>query len=367
MNPQSLKGGSTKPKPVSGQKSYAREEEAQRAWRALCSGSEDTETALLRYRARYGGIRPEAFDDSGRHKTRRGYEFLRGKSRKGAYAGGPLGRARVIAGRPLELRCIPFSAIPELKELEYDPFVQFEPGLDKLATDALKKHITGPALGCIENGRVNKANHFHVFVVPGSCKLGSSSGVIPDKQLPQAAAYLGKAPHWDFETALAYLTVRQSLLGKRVASRYFNFNLGNQRTRPITLAMIEEALGYSLAKPEAVEVPAVLVDVPSAVEPMQALADLPILRGATVQESEQVINLHRAWAEGRYDGLPLKLPGRSCTDLGRTLAYYFGARKRLFPAEVTDLVEIASALGLTAELPSTDYEYGKEYWSRKAV
>jgi hypothetical protein len=217
-----------------------------------------------------------------------------------------------------------------------------------LATDALKAHIVGPAFSCIENGRVSKGNHFHLFVTPGSCTLGASNGTVPDEQLPQRAGYLGKGPCWNFETALAYLMVKRALPGKRVADRFFHFNLGNQRTRPVTLAIIEEALGYSLAKPNPVEALAVSTQASLPHEQAQALASLPILGEATLQESEQVVRLHRAWSEGRYDGVPLKLQGRSYPDLGGTLETYFVGRTWLRAGEVADLVEIATTFGIIA-------------------
>lgn len=248
MNLQSLVDVGTKPEPVFVRKNYELQREAREDWDGLYFGSEDIEAELQRYMATYDKIRPEAFKDSGRDKKRRGYEFLRGKSRKGTYAGGSLGRARVIAGKPLERRRIPFSAVLGLEGLESDVELQFTPELIKFATDALKPHIGSPAFGCIENGRLSKANHFHVFVAPGSCKLGVSNGVIPDEQLPQAAAYLGKGPCWDFETALTYLKAKRARPGCDVPSRYFQYNLGNKRSRPITLEMIEEALERTLKR-----------------------------------------------------------------------------------------------------------------------
>jgi hypothetical protein len=124
MNPQNLTSVDIKPQLGFAQKNYT----AQKAWLTLRDGFEDVETGLRQYMTTHSKIRPEGFDDSGRYKTRRGFEFLRGKNRKGDYLGGPLGKARVIAGQPLELRRIPFSAIPELKKLEFDPIVQFESG-----------------------------------------------------------------------------------------------------------------------------------------------------------------------------------------------------------------------------------------------
>jgi hypothetical protein len=299
----------------------------------------------------YPDIRPEAFKDGGRYKKLRGYEFLRGKSRKGTYVGGPLGRVRVIAGKPLELRRIRFSAVPGLEGFESDVGLQFTPELIKFATDALKPHIDGPVFSCIENGRLGKANHFHVFVAPGSCEVGVSNGVISDERLPQAAAYLGKGPCWNFETALAYLKAKRARPGSNVPSRYFHLNLGNKRSRLITLEMIEEALGYSLAKPEAVETPAARLGVPPLEKQPQALASLLTRAGATLEESQQVVLLYRAYSEGLCDGVALKLKGRFSPDLAKTLKAYFDNRTWLSSGEVGDLAEFATALNLSLNVP----------------
>jgi hypothetical protein len=315
-------------------------------WNKLCDGTGDAEAGLRQFMATYGRASPEAFKDTGRHKARRGYELLRGKERNGVYPGGSLGKVRVLAGQPLELRRIPFNVIPELKGLEFDPSVQFEPELVKFANDALKPFVEGPAFGCIENGRVSKANHFHIFAAPGACKLGASNGVTPDSRLLQKSAYLGKNPPWNFENALAYLDAKRALAGGDIPSRYFTFNLGNARTRLVTLEMIEAAIGYSLAKPEAI--PQLKVEA-AAVSPAAAqasvMASLPQLQGATLREAEQVTELYLRWSEGHCDGLLLKLPGRTYLDLGQTLSHDY-ARKKLFPGEVANLVDIALALGL---------------------
>lgn len=254
----------------------------------------------------------------------------------------------MLAGQPLELRRIPFSDVPKLKGLEFDPRVQFEPELANFAIDALKPHIAGPAFGCIENGRVSKANHFHVFIVPGACELDASNGVTPDDQLPQRAAYLGKNPPLNFENALAYLNVKRSRAGGRVADRYFGFNLGNARTRLVTLAMIEAALGYSLAKPQTAQ-PSEVKAVDEELSPdefYQLLKSMPMLRDVTLEAFKQVANLYCGWTEGHYDGVPLRLQGKNYPDLGRCLGTYFEPRTWLSPGEVADLVDIAVAFGL---------------------
>lgn len=348
MNPQQLAEAPHAPALRSSRKDHSANTEAQNDWRALGLGTEDVELGFQRYTATHGKIRPEAFTDNGRYKTRRGYELLRGKERNGVYSGGSLGKARVLAGRPLELRRVPFSAVPGLENLELDPRVQFDPELVRFAINALKPFVDGPASGCIEIGRVSKANHFHIFAAPGACKLGVSNGVIPDDQLLQKAAYLGKAPPWNSENALAYLNAKRALAGKDVPSRYLTCHLGNSKTRLVTLAMIEEALGYSLAKPEAtpepkVEAAAVL---PAAAQ-ASVMALLPQMQGATPQEAELVAELYLGWSEGRYNGLSLKLQGRTYPDLGQSLSYDY-ARKKLFPGEVANLVDIALALGLSS-------------------
>jgi hypothetical protein len=351
MNLQNLVDVGTKPELIFVRKNYELQREAREDWDGLCFGSENTETGLRRHMETYPDIRPEAFKDSGRHKKRRGHEFLRGKSRKGTYVGGPLGRVRVIAGKPLELRRIPFSAVLGLEGLESDLSLQFTPELVKFAVGTLKPHIGGPAFGCVENGRLSKTNHFHVFVAPGSCELGVSNGVISDERLPQAAAYLGKGPCWNFETALAYLKAKRARPGCDVPSRYFQYNLGNKRSRPITLEMIEEALGYSLAKPEAVETPAARLGVPSLGKQPQALASLLTRAGATPEESQQVVWLYRAYSEGICDGVALKLKGRFSPDLAKTLKAYFDNRTWLSSGEVGDLAEFATALNLSLNVP----------------
>lgn len=295
--------------------------------------------------ATHGKVRPEPFADTGRYKTRRGHELPRGKKRNGVYSGGSLGKARVLTGRSLELRCVPLSAVPRLESLGLDPRVQSDPELVRLAINALMPFVDGPAFGCIEIGPVSKANHFHIFAAPEACRLGLSNGVIPNDQLPQKAAYLGKAPPWNFENALAYLNVKRALNGKDVPSRYFKFNIGNARTRLITLTMIEEALGYSLAKPEATPEPKVeaAAGLPAAAQ-ASVMALLPQLQGATLQEAELVAELYLRRSEERCESLLIKLPGRIYTDLGQSLSHDY-ARKKLFPGKVANLVDIALALG----------------------
>lgn len=217
---------------------------AQAHWREYAKNPDEVDGAFAWFSESFPGIKPEAFECSGNARTRKAYKLLRGD----------VGRLRVAVGEPLELRRVGYDELPELASLAGDIFAQFEPDLVKLAYDALTRYVDGPLWGVIERGRVSYANHFHTLVKAGTCKLGVSCGVIQDAKLLERVAYLCKAPEWQLENVVGYLSVKQAYPGKPVGSRYCHRGLGNYRP---SLATIEQALGFGLSKPvQADETPA---------------------------------------------------------------------------------------------------------------
>jgi hypothetical protein len=164
------------------------------------------------------------------------YDFLRAD----------VGRLRVKVGEPLELRRINYSHVKGLEGLAEDIFGQFEPGLVAEAFGAVTTHVSGPFWSVIERGRENGENHFHIFCRKGTCGLGVSSGVVPDVELPKRLAYLCKAPEWQLENCVGYLTVKEAYPNKKVARRYRAVGLGSFKA---TQKEIEEATGLNLTKP----------------------------------------------------------------------------------------------------------------------
>lgn len=322
---------------------YTFKRKAEQHLKQLCQSSEDVEIGAARHMALYGQVGLDAFDNSGGYRTRRGYELLRGKSDgKGGYGGGPVGRLRVVVGDELELRRITFKQIPSLAHLESDPMVQFIQDMVDFAVAELEKYIDGPFCGSIEFGRASRKNHFHVFIKRGTCKLGVGK-VISDEDLVQQAGYIAKPPYFDLEILIAYVTVKR--VYGNVARRFFHHGLGNKRTRPITVAAIEKVLGFSLAPSENQQRAQTIRTLQRKKEGL-ALPPLPELQEATRRERLLILRLRRSWAEGRFKGHELALPGRRCPDVDKTLTAYLENRSKLAPGEVADLAEMATALGL---------------------
>lgn len=82
-------------------------------------------------------------------------------------------------------------------------------------------------------------------------------------------------------------------------------------------------------------------------KPLSSLS--PLLVPVPATPPPEVEELRRRWQTGAYRGQPLKLRGRNYLDLGGALAPYFDGR-RLRPAELDDLAEIAAAVGLGPDL-----------------
>jgi hypothetical protein len=155
---------------------------------------------------------------------------------------------RVKVGQSLELRRINFGAVNGLEALADDIFAQFEPGLVAEAFEALTANVSGPFWAVIERGRENGENHFHLLCKKATCGLGISNGVVPDPELPDRLAYLCKAPEWQLENCVGYLSVKEAYPNKKVARRYRAVGLGSFKA---TQKEIEEATGLNLSKPVA--------------------------------------------------------------------------------------------------------------------
>jgi hypothetical protein len=391
----------TQPK---GPKDYRLKKAAQQEWIKLTKTPldyDDCEAAVRRFMAEHPEQVPEAFEDSGRARRRLAWESLRGRTRDGECVGGTLGRLRVEAGQPLELRRINLVELGISANLKKDPHYQFLRESVQETFDALQKHVR-KFVGVLERGRDSLDNHVHAFVPQGSCKLGVSNGIVPDSELVQRAEYLMKRPEWNPHNATAYLQVKVCFYGGAdVTSRISHRGLGNKRTNPITLQDIELAVGFSLAKPQAKStlskkelVVAESLDLPSTdiIQPklgtkiqgklgtkiseasilklghvgsketellapdpeLLKQAQLPLLRDATARDLELVGRLHHAWQLRLFDKEPGKIGAGKARDLGKALGYYFD-RKWLSSGEVGDLVQLALQLGLdnTSTLPKT--------------
>jgi hypothetical protein len=209
---------------------------AQAVWRAYVKKPEAVDFAWEIYQWYFPGCIPEPFKSSGGSRTRLAYDLLRGD----------VGQLRVRVGEPLELRRINYSAVKGLAGLAEDIFAQYEAGLVAEAFTALKTHVRGPFWAVIERGRKNGENHFHLLTQKGSCGLGVSNGVILDADLPNRLAYFCKAPEWQPETVVGYLTVKQAYPNKKVARRYKAAGLGSFR---FTEKQIQETTGLILTRP----------------------------------------------------------------------------------------------------------------------
>lgn len=125
-------------------KDYRLQKAAQNAWSALCSNPiGDVEGAVKQYMREHPKLKPEAFSSSGSKRTRLAWYQLRGKRKKGVCHGGSLGRLRVLAGEPLELRRISFNEVG-LEALERHECTQFVPNAVAMCFDNLEKHA-----GCL--------------------------------------------------------------------------------------------------------------------------------------------------------------------------------------------------------------------------
>ncbi len=220
---------------------YERNKVAQAEWRALCRADarRDAEPALREWMARYSELRPEPFIDAYRIKVRKAFTFLRGD----------VGRLRVLAGEPLELRTVHFDKIG-LEAFGEDFFAQFVPAYVKLAFDTLAAAVPSSFWGVIERGEESGRNHVHILVKPGSTKIGASNGVVLDSKLLGTLVYLAKPPTWSFEVALGYVSTKQLYDGAAVGSRYQHRGLTPQRVRKVSQDEIEAALGFSVALPK---------------------------------------------------------------------------------------------------------------------
>jgi hypothetical protein len=215
---------------------YEKNKKAQAVWRAYVKKPEAVDLAFEIFSWYFPGCIPEPFKTTGNSRTRLAYNLIRGD----------VGQLRVKVGEPLELRRINYSVLKGLEGLAGDIFAQYERGLVAEAFTALTAHVRGPFWAVIERGRENGQNHFHVFVKKGTCGLGVSSGVIADAELPKRLAYFCKAPEWQPENVVGYLTVKEAYPNKPVAKRYKAVGLGSFR---FTEKQIQDVMGLNLSKP----------------------------------------------------------------------------------------------------------------------
>ena len=350
-------------------------------FRTLCeTPTDDSQESLEKFLVQHGGlygVRTRVFRRSGREQTREAYAVIRGKRKiHGEFVGGPLGRLRVQAGEPLELRRINLDELPEIAYLECDVCAQFEQQKVGAAFDALAKRIDGGFWGVFERGRVNGKNHLHVFVKPGSCNLGVSKGIIPDAELVDEVRYLLKPPVWEsdvpgelwYTNLLALYLVKLDNPGKRIATRANHRGLGNSRTRPTTFQQILGIFGDAiLSEQDSVDrdganlarqaVKADEQPVAHAQELAQKLepktwrnpsetwriavapAPLPTIRHSSPETTAQVEQVHRAWLAGDFDGRPGRVGVGRAEDLGKALSFYF-SRSWLSGGEADDLCRV---------------------------
>lgn len=221
---------------------HERNKAAQADWRALCRADAlgDPEQDIAGWCERWFGITPEAFQDSGHARMRKAYNFLRGQ----------VGRLRVLAGEPLELRTIDAAHHLEICAPREDVIFQFAPDCVAATFDRAADIADGAFWGVLERGKRSSGHHLHTLGKPDSWNVGRSSGVIADADLPGLLCYLAKPPVWSPEVALGYVVVKRALEGGRVASRYALRGLPPKRLENITIRQIEATLGFDLAMPK---------------------------------------------------------------------------------------------------------------------
>jgi hypothetical protein len=218
------------------------EREAKEAWHTLLTGSEDVSEGVRRLFSRYGSYTPRCFESSGRQRTRRGFELIRGSARNPDENAGPLGRLAFIADGRLEFRTLSMSQI-ELGQFEGDATAQFCSSKLKAVKKALKKVVSGAFVATVERGRVAEKVHVHLVCVAGSCAVGRRSQV-DIKTLPKLAAYIVKKPLYTRENAVSYVETLRAQ--KNPGRRLIRFGLG----RKVSVRQVEKLLGISVLKPQ---------------------------------------------------------------------------------------------------------------------
>lgn len=237
-----------KPTRVIGSK--RRNNSAERYFR--CIKKFTTRTARERYldlfKKRWQGYKPEPFFSSGNYKRRRAYDLIGGRTRQDpSDACGPVGRLRILAGKPLERSIIDFADLPRVRKFAKDPDAEFDQQIMNWIHEDLRMFcVAGLFIAFVERGR-NGKNHINVLHKSGACKVGCQKKV-PDNRLFATVCYFSKKLYWNDENVLAYLGAANR--NKRVASRIIKHKLGDSRTRKITVYEVEMALNMSLLKPK---------------------------------------------------------------------------------------------------------------------
>ncbi len=208
----------------------------------------DRKRYLAVFKQRWPDYEPEQFFTTGNYKRRKGYDLLGGRTRRDpSDACGPVGRLRILAGKPLERSIIDFSLVPYVRKFAKDPDAQFDQQvMDWLHEDLAAFYVKGPFVAFVERGREGR-NHVNVIHKQGACKIGSQKKV-PDSRLFATVCYFSKKLYWSDKNALAYLGAANR--NKRVASRTIKHKLGDSRTRRITVHEVEKVLNRSLLKPK---------------------------------------------------------------------------------------------------------------------
>jgi hypothetical protein len=366
-------------------KDYEVQRLANQHFRKLCADTSrtDLDAEWSAFGEQFGTTKPEMFCHSTRRQRKLAYKALKGS----------VGRLRVIAGEPLELRRVNLSEFG-LSELENDIFTQFEPGLNRMVFDALQAALEGALYwGVLERGREFGRNHLHLLVKPGTCSLRVSNGIIPDEKLLEKVAYLMKPPVWNVGNFVAYVSTKQAY-GKRVTARMTSRGLGNARTCKISVQEIEAATGLSLSKPQTTEhiqkrnetvqqtsefysesvgeKSTSLLTTYFHSEPVgeNASADnhpepvgcialpLPGLQDADPKTEVLIHNLKAVWLTGFFNNSPGRIGAGKCKDLGFSLRTYF-ARTWLSAGEADDLAQLA--LSLDMERPYVPFDMPETY------
>lgn len=189
---------------------------------------------------------PEPFYATGNYKRRKAYGLLAGQlSGKPSDNCGPVGRLRVLAGKPLERSIIPFDRLPKVRKFVSDPDAQYhQQVMDWVKEDLAKFFVKGPFVAFVERG-MEGGNHVNVLHKQGACKRGARR-IIPDHKLFVTVLYFCKKPYWNDENALAYL--RSGSMNTRVAKRFIRHRLGDCRTGKITVLKVEQILKMKLLK-----------------------------------------------------------------------------------------------------------------------
>lgn len=232
---------------------------AQGLFRELYRSGHDAEDAYHLYTELYPKITPEAFrndfdhDREGRARYQKARELIYGKERGGLRNGGDIGRLRVLAGEPLRQSVLNFKQVNELRPLQYDAFTQFADEQIDLVKSVLSKILPRRCWFVIEKGYY-AGLHVHILHGRSVQCPGATLAEIPDGELFKRVRYLVKRPHFDFDTAWVYLTVRQACqidqaanpiagsVRSRVATRHSGLGISAKQNE-IGLGEIEAVLG----------------------------------------------------------------------------------------------------------------------------